>query len=148
MKYPKTFKRYILNLCEIFRVHTFTIEYKIAVKFSEQPREGKGKDTDAPMVVADMMVYPEYLEAELTIYPRLLDIYRRKTYAACADAICHEHCHILFWPIANLTVRRRGVSKKVLSDVTEQQVQRITNAILTICRDTDWSPEQVRKAGK
>lgn len=145
MKYPKTFERYVFSLCEIMRQYTFTVEYKITVRFSETPSKS---NPPGLTTTAEVVAFPQYLEATITIYPFLYDFYKKKEWIECANAIAHELGHIVIWPVFVLTKRKRGVSKKVFDDAENQSVQRITNMILMLCKETDWSPQAMKKRRK
>ena len=147
MKYPKTFKRYILNLSNIFRRYTFATEFLVHLKFHES-EDGPESTNDEQQTAASIDIYLPYFEAKIHVYPRLLRYYRKKRYGECADVICHEYAHILIRPIEVVMRRKKGISQSVVDNTTEQQVQRITNIIMAVSGITDWSPEQVRKAGK
>ena len=124
MKYPKQFQKYILEICEKLRWEFFVNEYQLTIAYSES------RTLDGEEVAATINTDLRYLTCKITIYPNLLDCWKKQDLKTINECLVHEFAHIITDPLYELAVK--AVSKReeeFLDEVRERQTQRITNIL-------------------
>ena len=127
-RYSKDFRAHIAALVQFFQGRMRMSEYTIKIKYSDKPDPDDKKEKDRSYH-AEMHILPEYLTAELVIYPDCRRPYKKQDWRELADTIAHEVAHLITWPLYN-----RIPDKLITDDANrenDQATQRIADIVLS-----------------
>jgi hypothetical protein len=130
MKYKKTFKGQVIEICRELRWAFYVNEYRMDIDFmAEDDSKNENEKT-----AASIPINARYLTFRVKIFPVLQEIWEEDK-DRFTEVLIHEFSHLLTEPIYEIAVN--SISNKeseFLEDVRERQTQRISNIIYPLLK--------------
>ena len=115
----KNIDKFIQETLVAIRKGAHLDDYEIGYRFSTKKRTEHNRE-----VCADINVDPEYLSAELTLYPEVIDLFRHDDSTRIKKVLCHELAHIRTERLVSLATKRFASKEEI-----ERELETLTELL-------------------